>query len=120
MDDLNFRNGKRVFNKLFGDFFYDNGERAFSNLHGDVFYKSWKRAYSCLFDKAYYEDGTSMGTGNGVHYSAEGVSMDLGPNVDSFECDLGEELTVHIQVGHKPSFKRAQLYGANGGFLYEV
>ena len=61
-----------------------------------------------------------MGTGDGVHHSAKGVSMNLGPNVDSFECDLGDGIKVHIQVGHNPSFKRAQLYGANGGVLYEV
>ena len=111
---------KRFLAKLLVIFFYDNGKKAFSKTTGDVFYNNGKKAYSYASDKAFRESGIPMGTANGVHYSAEGVSMDLGPNVDSFECDLGEELTVHIQVGHNPSFKRAQLQDANGGVIDEV
>ncbi len=45
--------------------------------------------------------------------------MNLGPNVDSFESSLGEQLVVRIQIGHKPNFKRAPLHGANGGVIFE-
>ena len=54
-----------------------------------------------------------------MNYSAEGVEMNLGPNVDSFKCNLGEQLVVRIQIGQKPKFKRAQLHGANGGVIFE-
>jgi len=119
MDDLNFRTGKKVFSSILGDFYYSTGQKAFSATLGDIYYRNGKKAYSCTLDKAYYEDGKTLGTGDGVRFSAEGVRMDLGPNVDSFQCDLGEGLNVHIQVGHKPNFKRAQLYGANGGVIFE-
>jgi hypothetical protein len=119
MSDLNFRNGKRVFSSQFGDFYYSTGQRAFSAQFGDIYYRNGNRAYSCQMDKAYYEDGKTLGTGDGVRFSAEGVDMNLGPKVDSFRCDLGEGLSVHIQVGHKPNFKKAQLYGANGGVIFE-
>ena len=111
---------KRFLAKRLVIFFYDNGKKAFSKTTGDVFYNNGKRAYSSTTDRGFFESRNSMGTADGVHHSAEGVSMDLGPNVDSFECNLGEGLTVHIQVGHKPSFKRAQLHDAYGGVIFEV
>jgi hypothetical protein len=119
MSDLNFKNGKKVFNSTLGDFYYSSGQKAFSATLGDIYYQNGKKAYSCTLDKAYYENGNTLGTGDGVSYSAQGVEMNLGPNVDSFKCDLGDHLVAHIQVGHKPNFKRAQLHGANGGVIFE-
>ena len=120
MSELNFSNGRKVYSKTLGDFYYDDGRKAFSKTGGDVFYRNGKKAYSGTLDKAFHVNGQSMGSADGVNYSAEGVSMDLGPNLDSFEVDLGEGLLARIQVGHKPNFKRAKLYGANGGVIFEV
>ena len=104
MSDLNFKNGKKVFSTTTGDFFYDSGKKAFSNTLGDILYRNGKKAYSATLDKAYYENGKLLGTGDGVNYSAEGVTMRLGSGVDSFTCELGEGLRVQVQVGHNPSF----------------
>ena len=119
MDDFNFKNGKKAFSKIHGDFYYDNGKIAYKKIFGDVYYRNGKQAYKSIHDKAFYENGKPIGQCDGGSYSAEGVTMNLGSDVDSFECELGEGLTVQIQVGHNRDSKRAQLYGANGGLIFE-
>ena len=117
MSDFNFRNGKRCYHAIHNDFYYSNGKRAFHAIHGDVYYMNGKRAYHGIFRKAFYENGNELGRLPGASYASNGVEINLGDDSDSFECDLGEGMCLHIQIGRRG--KSFQLYGANGGAILD-
>ena len=104
-----FDNGQKAYDGFHNHAFYSSGQKAFDGFHGHVYYSNGKKAYDGFFYKANYENGNPLGK-SGVNYSAEGVSMSLGKDVDEFHIVLSNNSSISVTIGEKPKFKNVKLY----------